>query len=70
MAAGWSNEATKALLTVWGEQSIQISLMALYRTKLCMRVSATVMNSRGSSVDKSKEPYASTQKYSFASQTL
>ena len=23
MAAGWSNEATKVLLTIWGEQNIQ-----------------------------------------------
>ena len=34
MAAGWSAEATKALLSEWGEQNIQSQLDGVVRNKL------------------------------------
>ena len=34
MAAGWSAEATKALLSVWGERNIQSQLDGVVRNKL------------------------------------
>ena len=37
MAAGWCNEVTKVLLTVWGNKIYRINLMALCGTKLFTR---------------------------------
>ena len=34
MAAGWSAEATRALLSVWGEQNIQSQLDGVVRNKV------------------------------------
>ena len=34
MAAGWSTEATRGLLSVWGEQNIQSQLDGVVRNKI------------------------------------
>ena len=43
MVAGWSNEATKSLLTVWGVQNIQNQLDGVVRNKVVyVRVPTTL----------------------------
>ena len=47
MVLGWSNEATKVLLTVWGVQNIQNQLDGVVRNKVGdVRVPTTIQERR------------------------
>ena len=47
MVVGWSNEATKVLLTVWGVQNIQNQLDGVVRNKVVYVRVPTTLQERG-----------------------
>ena len=47
MVAGWSNEATKVLLAVWGVQNIQNQLDGVVRNKIVYVTVPTTLQERG-----------------------
>ena len=47
MVPGWSNEATKVLLTVWGVQNIQNQLDGVVRNKVVDVRVPTTLQERG-----------------------
>ena len=45
--AGWSSEATKALISIWGEQNIQEQLDGVSRNKSIYEKIAAAMRAKG-----------------------
>ena len=49
--AGWSSEATKALISIWGEQNIQEQLDGVSRNKSIYEKIAAAMRAKGHRFD-------------------
>ena len=51
MAAGWSTDATRALIAIWGEQNIQQNLDGVTRNKTIFEKIAAAMKEKGYDFD-------------------
>ena len=51
MAAGWSTDATRALIAIWGEQNIQQNLDGVTRNKTICEKIAMAMKEKGYNFD-------------------